>query len=96
MYDMKEAAREQIIRDNEYTIMGSDVDLRLIHHAIDNAARAGVGDIIQWEQKDIAAQEPRDGMIVTNPPYGKRLDTDDLADTYKTLIALMEHEQTRG
>ena len=58
-----------------YNIVGSDIDPHSVKLAKENAARAGVGDIVRFEVADartFSRTEPY-GRIVTNPPYGERL-----------------------
>jgi len=59
----------------EYHIVGSDIDPRALELARENARRAGVLDIIRFEQADAMAFDRRTerGVIVTNPPYGERI-----------------------
>lgn len=54
-------------------ILGSDRDGRVIATAMANAERAGVE--IQWSRLDVADLGPPGptGLVVCNPPYGKRL-----------------------
>lgn len=62
------------------TIFGFDNDSRVIRLARENAQRAGVADWIQFEQQDITTLcnpfSGKVGVIVTNPPYGERLDSE--------------------
>ncbi len=67
-------------------IVGSDREPRALAAATANAGRAGVG--IRWFQQDIGdVQAPAPtGLIVTNPPYGHRLQED---QAYASLGALL-------
>lgn len=59
----------------DYHIFGSDIDPAAIKIAKENAARAGVSDIISFEVKDATSfdRQTERGIIVTNPPYGERI-----------------------
>ena len=59
----------------EYRITGSDIDPSAIKIAEENAKRAGVADIINFEVADATAfdRKTENGIIVTNPPYGERI-----------------------
>lgn len=60
--------------DKSYTILGSDIDSRMIDIACKNASRAGVLDTIKFregEMRDVPYESG--GHLITNPPYGKRL-----------------------
>lgn len=67
----------------EYTsrFYGSDIDGRVIERAKTNARRAGLGEIIRFTVGDVAQLTcPQDvqetGTIISNPPYGERLDSE--------------------
>jgi len=72
--DAKEAARSKEF-NGSYNIMASDIDPRAIDIAKENAARAGVLDIIKFEVADALNfdKKTQRGVIVTNPPYGERI-----------------------
>jgi putative N6-adenine-specific DNA methylase len=68
-------------------ILASDRDGGAIRSARANADRAGVADHIQFSSRPISAVDPpeRPGWVVTNPPYGVRLDSkQDLRRLYTT------------
>ncbi len=70
-------------------IRGYDQDARAIRTARANAARAGVGDAIHFEQRtlvDCAPEPATHGLIIVNPPYGERLgEADELPALYRQL-----------
>ncbi len=57
--------------------IGSDLEPRSLEKARQNAARAGLTDVIEFRQGDATQLEAIEGVssgvIVTNPPYGERL-----------------------
>ena len=59
----------------DYRIIGSDIDPRALELARENAARAGVSDVVRFELSDATKFDRRteNGIIVTNPPYGERI-----------------------
>lgn len=61
--------------DQELTILGTDIDHRMIEIAKGNALEAGFGDIIQFKQMQATDFTTRNenGVIVSNPPYGERI-----------------------
>lgn len=74
------------IYDKSYQIFGSDIDNNLVEIAQANAHRAGVGDTIQFTCEDIWNISFVDSVhCVTNPPYGKRLGSEDLERLYDIL-----------
>ena len=72
-----DAAQEAMDREfhGDYDIWGGDIDPRAVAIARDNARKAGVEDIVRFEQADAAAFRCAGeyGQVVTNPPYGERL-----------------------
>lgn len=70
----KEAAAAREF-SGSYSIVGSDIDEKAIELARENARRAGVADIVRFERADATGfnYESRNGLIVTNPPYGERI-----------------------
>ena len=61
--------------NGDYRIVGSDIDPHALELARENAARAGVLDIVRFEKADATEFDRRteNGIIVTNPPYGERI-----------------------
>lgn len=61
-----------------FTILASDVDEKVLRMAKHNARAAGVQDLIQFEQKEIAQfhSDIKKGFIICNPPYGERMGED--------------------
>lgn len=66
-------------------IRGSDRDAGAIEISRANAARAGVSEWVEFNQRAVSAVEPVSGMgwLVSNPPYGLRVSANkDLRDLY--------------
>ncbi|MGN7479219.1 THUMP domain-containing class I SAM-dependent RNA methyltransferase [Solibacillus silvestris] len=61
--------------DQELTIIGSDIDHRMVAIAQENALEAGFGDLLTFKQMQATdfTTKLTDGVIVTNPPYGERI-----------------------
>ena len=59
----------------DYRIVGSDIDPNALEIAKENAARAGVLDVVRFEKADATKfdRKTERGIIVTNPPYGERI-----------------------
>jgi 23S rRNA (guanine2445-N2)-methyltransferase / 23S rRNA (guanine2069-N7)-methyltransferase len=57
-------------------VFGSDRDARAIRAASDNAQRAGVGGFIRFANVPLVLAQPpaASGLLVSNPPYGVRLE----------------------
>lgn len=72
-------------------ILLSDRDAEVVAAARRNAERAGVADHIEFETRVVAHLRGRTGpgMVVTNPPYGKRLGGTALSGLYGRLGAVV-------
>lgn len=83
-----EEARELVDTDVEVDIQGYDADPEIIKAARENAKLAGVDHLIHFQQRPVEAlSHPKKyGFIVTNPPYGERLeDKAALPELYRTI-----------
>lgn len=83
---VREGARAAVHK-NEITIEASDIDGRVIRTARSNARKAGVEDCIHFQTMDMAnvSSKKKNGIIITNPPYGERLmEKDDMKQLYST------------
>lgn len=71
-----EEAREQVITDIDCDIQGYDIDPDVLKIARENAYRAGVDKYIHFQQREVAklSHAKKYGFIITNPPYGERLE----------------------
>jgi 23S rRNA G2445 N2-methylase RlmL len=81
-------------------VVGCDVDLDVLAAARDNARAARCAEAITWQRADVASLSPRivadiarergreppaTGLLLANPPYGERLDEQDLEVIYRAL-----------
>lgn len=57
-------------------LQGYDIDAEVLKAARQNALDAGVSGLIHFQQRDVSklSHPKRYGFIVTNPPYGERLE----------------------
>jgi len=77
----REEAESSIKNDVEYNIYGSDLDWKALKIARENIKLAGLDDIyIQNQPLKEARSRFNVGKIITNPPYGARLDTPEEAE----------------
>lgn len=87
-YDAITEAEDGIIRDIKMNIQGYDIDGDMIKCAMKNARDAGVEEQIHFQQRDVAdlSSPKKYGFIITNPPYGERLEEKaDLPKLYKKI-----------
>lgn len=85
-YEIINEANDMINDDIQVDIQGYDVDPTVIKIARRNAREAGVDHLIHFQQRDVRElNHPKKyGFIITNPPYGERLeDKADLPALYK-------------
>ena len=72
----------------KYALYASDSDPTMIEYARENARRAGVEEDIHFFVADIVSPFPYAPIpprILTNPPYGKRMQGNDLTKLYTRL-----------
>ncbi len=74
--EAEEEAREGIRRDIEMNIQGYDMDKDIVAAARRNAKLAGVDQWIHFQQRELKdlQSSKKYGFIITNPPYGERLE----------------------
>ena len=74
-------------REFDHKIYGYDINRQVVQIATDNVLNAGVKDIVSVEQRDFYEFEQPLGkaIMITNPPYGDRITTDDIFDLYETI-----------
>lgn len=84
-YECVKEAEDMIDTTVKVDIQGYDIDGDVIKAARENAKRAGVEHMIHFQQRAVAdLRHPKKyGFIITNPPYGERLeDKADLPELY--------------
>lgn len=74
-YDTLDEARELVDLSVETDIQGYDADEAMVAIARENAKLAGVEKLIHFQRRDVAqlSHPKKYGFIITNPPYGERL-----------------------
>lgn len=81
-------------REFNHKIYGSDIDLKAIAIAKDNAKSAGLEKHIELRAIDFTkfAKAPsEEGILVTNPPYGERIKPADLEGLYSSIGERFKH-----
>ena len=74
-YEASEEALELVDKSAETDIQGYDIDGDIIKSARANAQAAGVDHMIHFQQRPVSAlsHPQKYGFIISNPPYGGRL-----------------------
>lgn len=86
-YESVEEAADLIEDQIEVDIQGYDIDGEVVKAARQNAADAGVDHLIHFQQRPVSQlRHPKKyGFIITNPPYGERLEEREaLPELYRT------------
>ncbi len=75
-YQCIDDANERINMDIETDIQGYDADASMVAIARENAANAGVERLIHFQTRPVImmSHPKKYGFIITNPPYGERLE----------------------
>lgn len=91
----RDEVRDRLGAKPKFALQASDVDGRVLRIAGKNAMEAGVGGDIEFKQMDVLElKTTREyGCVITNPPYGVRLEDDesagaiydDMADAFEPL-----------
>ncbi|MFU2416799.1 THUMP domain-containing class I SAM-dependent RNA methyltransferase [Peptacetobacter sp. AB800] len=78
-WDTRREAFDQMNEDLDFKIYGYDIDPESIEIAKENAEIAGVADYIEFAVADATEfkSDEEYGFIVTNPPYGERLESEE-------------------
>ena len=87
-YDTMQEAEDLVDKDISVDIQGYDLDGDVVKAARENAKRAGVDHLIHFQQRDAAkmSHPKKYGFIITNPPYGERLEEkENLPELYTTI-----------
>lgn len=85
-YELIDEAREEVDEDVKPDIQAYDIDEAVLKAARENAANTGVSIHIQKRDVSELTHAKKYGFIITNPPYGERLeDKESLPPLYKTL-----------
>ena len=75
-YYAMDEARERVNTNIETDIQGYDLDGEIVKAARENAKLAGVEQLIHFQQRPVSQlNHPKKyGFVITNPPYGERLE----------------------
>ncbi len=87
-YDALDEANEMVDLSVETDIQGYDLDNEMVTIARENAKLAGVDKLIHFQRRDVKdlSHPKKYGFIITNPPYGERLqEKNEMPALYQTL-----------
>lgn len=87
-YEVISEAQDLIDTNIQLDIQGYDLDNDMVKIARRNAERAGVNELIHFQCRGVKelSHNKKYGFIITNPPYGERLEEKkDLPQLYRTI-----------
>lgn len=87
-YDAIDEANEMLDLQVKTDIQGYDIDPDMVSIARENARLAGVEHLIHFQQRPVErlSHSKKYGFLITNPPYGERLEEkENLAALYRTI-----------
>jgi putative N6-adenine-specific DNA methylase len=88
--------REDLIQDSRSDlppIRAFDISRKAVDATMENARKAGIGRFIKVENirfEDTEANTPS-GLVILNPPYGERMQEEDVEKLYKTIGDTLKH-----
>ena len=87
-YEAMDEANDLVKDDISVDIQGYDIDGEIVRAARANAAAAGVDHLIHFQQRPVSqlSHPKKYGFLITNPPYGERIeDKKNLPELYTTI-----------
>ncbi|MBR5726485.1 MAG: RNA methyltransferase [Muribaculaceae bacterium] len=80
-------------REFNHKIYGSDIEGKAIAIARANVKNAGLNKYIELERRDLndIEQVPENGTLISNPPYGERLNIEEIDQFYHDLGSKLKH-----
>ncbi|MBQ9556632.1 MAG: RNA methyltransferase [Muribaculaceae bacterium] len=80
-------------REFTHKIYGSDIEGKAIAIARTNVKSAGLNKYIELERRDIndIDEVPASGTLISNPPYGERLNIEDIESLYRDMGYKFKH-----
>ncbi|MFI3310963.1 bifunctional 23S rRNA (guanine(2069)-N(7))-methyltransferase RlmK/23S rRNA (guanine(2445)-N(2))-methyltransferase RlmL [Ewingella allii] len=89
------------VQETTSRFFGSDIDRRVIEMARANARRAGVSELISFDAKEVGKltnplPEGPVGTVISNPPYGERLESEPALIALHNLLGRIMKTQFGG
>lgn len=80
-------------REFYHKIYGYDINRKAVASALENVRSAGVSSIVEVEQRDFYnfEQPVEKSIMITNPPYGERITTNDILGLYEAIGERLKH-----
>lgn len=96
--DLYEKIYESVIskiNDNKPVLLGTDISPHVLKKAKENAASANVNEMITFQKADFFETnfgEEKKYTIIMNPPYGERMNKDDIKALYTNIGNTLKHK----
>lgn len=89
-------ADEQIDKNQNVKVKGSDISTKSINATKYNLAELGLLEYVTLEKKDFLEHQSDGGIyhVIMNPPYDERLELDDVIETYNSIGTVFKHQLT--
>jgi putative N6-adenine-specific DNA methylase len=88
LQEVRDTAKTKIYPPGGYSITGSDIDAHMMEQAHYNSKVAGVAADIVWNSADALTLDLTQATtIITNPPYGDRIETEDVGPIHARLLS---------
>jgi putative N6-adenine-specific DNA methylase len=86
----------KMIVSSKVNICGSDISEQAVLQSGKNVARAGLSDVVSIKESDFRDLKSTDdeGFVFLNPPYGQRLQPDELDELYSMIGTTLKHNYT--
>jgi len=83
-----------LIENKELTIVASDIDYDQLNVARKNGKNLPFNDAIRFEKSDFFSEDSVPevpGIVVLNPPYGERMEIEELEKIYSEIGSVFKH-----
>jgi putative N6-adenine-specific DNA methylase len=89
---IREKQMERIV-DTEVRIFGNELNKWVLEKAKENVEKAGVEDMVQLHLGDFREfkHELKRGVVIINPPYGEKLQVEDIEELYGAIGTQLKH-----
>ncbi len=97
MTTLQQQARAEQLETLDEKLIGTDIDAQVLSLARYHAKQAGVDALIHWQQKSFGEllSKKQYGCIITNPPYGERLQNkNEIHDLYRSIPQILQRLPT--
>lgn len=90
---VREGAK-RAIKKKDIKLVGYDIDTWVLRTAKENAFKAGVGELIEFQKQDVKdfSNKNKYGFVITNPPYGERLGEKEQVERLYSILGQLKNK----